>query len=96
MIVSGVFAPSGVQTVQIPMWCADNQSDIVWYTAIKEAEGIYSAKMNVKNHAYHFGNYKINVYATMGNGIFSGVGGTSQMINAENYIYNRYISAVQH
>ena len=30
--------------------------------------------MNVKNHAYHFGNYKINVYATMGNGIFSGVG----------------------
>lgn len=95
VIVSGVFAPSGVQTVQIPMWCADNQSDIVWYTAIKEAEGIYSAKMNVKNHAYHFGNYKINVYATMGNGIFSGVGGTSQMINAENYIYNRYISATQ-
>lgn len=95
VIVSGVLAPSGVQTVQIPMWCADNQSDIVWYTAIKEAEGIYSAKMNVKNHAYHFGNYKINVYATMGNGIFSGVGGTSQMINAENYIYNRYISATQ-
>ena len=93
--VSGVFAPSGVQTVQIPMWCADNQSDIVWYTAIKETEGIYSAIMNVKNHAYHFGNYKINVYATMGNGIFSGVGGTSQMINAENYIYNRYISATQ-
>ena len=51
--VSGVFAPSSVQTVQIPMWCADNQSDIVWYTAIKEAEGIYSAIMNVKNHAYH-------------------------------------------
>lgn len=93
--VSGVFAPSSVQTVQIPMWCADNQSDIVWYTAIKEAEGIYSAIMNVKNHAYHFGNYKINVYATMGNGIFSGVGGTSQIINAENYIYNRYVSGTQ-
>lgn len=93
--VSGVFAPSSVQTVQIPMWCADNQSDIVWYTAIKEAEGIYSAIMNVKNHAYHFGNYKINVYATMGNGIFSGVGATSQIINAENYIYNRYVSGTQ-
>ena len=42
MTVSGVFAPSSVQTVQIPMWCADNQSDIVWYTAIKEAENRFS------------------------------------------------------
>ncbi len=38
---------------------------------------------------------RINVYATMGNGIFSGVGGTSQIINAENYIYNRYVSGTQ-
>ena len=39
--VSGVFAPSSVQTVQIPMWCADNQSDIVWYTAIKRSRRLY-------------------------------------------------------
>lgn len=93
--VSGVIAPSGVQSVQIPMWCSGTQSDIVWYNAIKEKEGIYSAVMNVKNHAYHFGNYKINVYATMGNGIFTGIGGTTQTINANNYLYTRYVNTTQ-
>lgn len=90
--VSGMMAPSGIQSVQIPMWCSDNQSDIVWYKAVKEKEGVYTAIMDVKNHAYHFGKYKVDVYATMGNGIFSGVCGTTQIINAENYLYSKYVS----
>ena len=49
--ISGVMAPSGIEKIQIPTWCSDNQSDIVWYTAIKEAEGIYSATMDV-NEAF--------------------------------------------
>lgn len=93
--ISGVMAPSGIEKIQIPTWCSDNQSDIVWYTAIKEAEGIYSATMDVKKHSYHFGNYKMSVYATMGNGIFTGVCAGSQTINPDNYLYSKYVSASQ-
>ena len=51
--------------------------------------------MDVKKHSYHFGNYKMSVYATMGNGIFTGVCAGSQTINPDNYLYSKYVSASQ-
>ena len=93
--VSGVTASSGIEKVQIPIWCSSNQSDIVWYTAIKTSEGTYTVNVNVSNHAHHFGTYKIHVYITMGNGIQTFSDSTSTTITALNYIYNVSISSTQ-
>lgn len=86
--VKGVFAPSGVDKVQIPMWCSSNQNDLKWYTALEVAEGEYTAVMDVKNHKYYFGTYQIHAYATMGNGIRNFMIKTTADIQPVNYIYN--------
>lgn len=93
--VSGVIAPSGVEKVQIPIWCANDQSDIVWYTATKTSEGVYTVTAKVLNHGHHFGTYKVHVYVTMGNGIQALVGSTSASIQAINYVYNISLSSTQ-
>ena len=86
--VSGLMAPSGIDTVQIPMWCSSNQNDLKWYTATKVSEGVYTATMNVLNHKYYFGTYNVHVYATMGNGVRTFVTSTTADIQPKNYIYN--------
>lgn len=94
--ISGVWAAAGIQKVEMPMWCYDDQSDIAWYTALKTSDGIYTATMDVKNHRHHFGDYKIHVYVTMGNGIRVCVSSsTVQNISPSNYLYNEYISDTQ-
>lgn len=86
--VSGVIAPSGVESVQVPVWCSSNQNDIVWYTAMKDSAGNYTVNVNVKNHQCHFGTYTVDAYVTMGNGIRTGVGRASAEILAKNYVYS--------
>ncbi len=93
--MSGVFAPSGISRVQIPMWCADDQSDICWYDAWQVGEGMYAVEMNVANHQFHFGDYKVNAYLTMGNGIRVYAGSTVANISPSNYIYSQSISSTQ-
>ena len=93
--VSGVMASSGVEKVQIPVWCADNQSDIVWYTATKISEGVYTVTAKVSNHAHHFGTYKVHVYVTMGNGIRAFTCSDTATIQALNYVYTRSLSSTR-
>lgn len=85
---TGITSISGIKRVQIPIWCSDNQSDIVWYDAVRTAEGTYTVNVNVAKHGHHFGNYKIHVYVTSGNGIQSFVGGTTAKIEAVRHVYN--------
>lgn len=64
----------GITKVEVPVWCAENQSDIYWYTAQKQSDGSYKVKVNIANHKYSTGLYKIHSYTTMENGVraFSG------------------------
>ena len=82
VVVSGVKAPAGVADVQVPVWCAANQSDIKWYKAEKQKDGTYVANVSPTNHKSNSGLYKIHVYITAGNGTLSFVGSTSQMVEA--------------
>lgn len=84
--ISGIAAPSGVSKVEVPVWCAGDQSDIKWYIANKNADGTYSVDVEVKNHKNHFGTYQVHAYVTMGNGIRGLVGTTTASISAKNYI----------
>lgn len=93
--VTGVMAPSGIESVQIPIWSAKDQSDICWYTANKAAEGVYYTIMDVKNHKRNFGNFNIHVYATAGNGIFSYTGKTEIKFEPVNYLYSQAVGLYQ-
>lgn len=94
--VSGVTAVSGVNKVQIPVWCASNQSDIAWYTAGRISEGVYAANVRVADHAHHFGNYTAHVYVTANNGAQTCVGGATANISPLNYVYNMPINSTQY
>lgn len=94
--ITGLNAVSGIEKVEMPIWCNDNQNDILWYTASKVSDFDYTVMVNVKNHQYHFGDYKVHVYVTMGNGIRIGVSSnTVQNIGPSNYLYNEYVSDTQ-
>ena len=93
--INGVFAPSGVTKVEIPIWCEDNQSDVSWYTASKVGDSTYQVNVKVSNHKHHFGNYKVHVYVTMGNGVRKFAGESSTDIEPINYVYSSYISPTQ-
>ncbi len=69
VVINDINSPSGVEKVQVPVWCAEDQSDIKWYDAEKQDDGSYKAKVSIANHSYAIGNYRINVYLTAGNGI---------------------------
>ncbi|OJG24699.1 hypothetical protein RR47_GL002293 [Enterococcus columbae DSM 7374 = ATCC 51263] len=51
-----------IQQVYLPIWHADDQSDIQWYAAKKENDGNYHASIDLAKHQYHRGNYHIHTY----------------------------------
>ena len=69
VVINSISSLSGVDNIQIPVWCADDQSDLVWYSADKQEDGSYKTKVSIANHNYSIGTYKIHAYLTAGNGI---------------------------
>lgn len=77
---------SSVTSVQIPVWSRSDQSDIYWYTAAKQSDGTYTAKVAISNHQYHFGTYQIHAYTTFSNGIQVNAGTAAYTFNPENVL----------
>lgn len=67
--IAQVSGSPGIKSVQVPVWCNDDQSDIYWYTAERQPDGTYAFTGNVKNHGYHSGDYKFDVYVDLDIGI---------------------------
>ncbi len=81
VIISDVVSPSGIEKIEVPVWCADNQNDIKWYIAEKQSDGrTYKTTVNMSNHKYAVGVYKVHTYITAGNGIVAFGGGASQNV----------------
>ena len=78
--INNIKSASGVEAVMVPVWCASDQSDLVWYQATKINSTTYKATVNIANHKKHTGTYKINVYLETGNGMQAGIGGCTQEI----------------
>ena len=70
IVISNIESKSGVSQVRVPVWCAEDQSDIRWYDATRQSDGSYRVTVNIKNHQNHTGEYKIHVYLYDGNGFF--------------------------
>ena len=79
-------ALSGIDKVEVPVWCDDNQNDIFWYTAQKTSENNYQVTVDITNHKYHYGDFKYHIYTTMGNGIRTNTYQSNYNFIVENYI----------
>ncbi len=79
--VSGINNLPKDASVIVPVWCADDQSDIVWYTAAKKGSS-YVAEGNISNHKYSVGEYKVDVYSRSSYMCF--MGGTTMNFAASN------------
>ena len=79
VFVENISSASGVDRVQIPVWSASDQSNIVWYDGQRQADGSYKTTVNIADHAYGTGTYKVHVYLTAGNGV-TGFTSTSQEV----------------
>lgn len=68
VVISDVYVISGVQNISVPVWSKSNQSDIVWYDAVKQEDGTYVAHIDVANHGCNFAEYTVHTYVTSKNG----------------------------
>ncbi|MBQ1315935.1 MAG: GBS Bsp-like repeat-containing protein [Lachnospiraceae bacterium] len=55
--------------VYFPVWASDDQSDLKWYAAARNAEGRYEAAVNIADHGGNQGYYRIHCYAKLSNGM---------------------------
>lgn len=67
---------NGIQSVQIAVWTAEDQSDLQWISMEKTAEGVYTTNVNVMSFGFREGEYQIHAYVVDGNGEQSILGTT--------------------
>ena len=80
VIISDVYSPKGVRTVQVPIWSEkDGQDDIRWYEATRQDNGTYTVNVQATNHKNSTGLYNI-----LNDGTQVGVGGTTTTLEFRN------------
>ena len=81
VIISDVYSPKGVRTVQLPIWSEkDGQDDIRWYEATRQTDGNYKVTVQVADHKYSTGIYNVHLYYIQNDGSQIGVGGTQTKV----------------
>lgn len=87
--VTDLFVPMGIQKVSIPVWTeANGQDDIRWYTATRQANGNYQARIYIADHRYQKGRYHVHAYIQSTNGQQIGVGTQSFDMKFDGLQYN--------
>ena len=85
VIISDVYSPKGVRTVQVPIWSEkDGQDDIRWYEATRQSNGTYTVNVQAINHKNSTGLYNIHLYYILNDGSQVGVGGTTTTLEFRN------------
>ena len=85
VIISDVYSPKGVRTVQVPTWSdKDGQDDIRWYEASRQANGDYKISVKASDHKNSTGKYFVHLYYIQNDGTRIGVGGTSTEVEFRN------------
>lgn len=79
--IENIESLSGISGIRVPVWSKSDQSDLHWYTAQEQSDGIYLVQVNIKNHNYRYAKYYADVYAIAGNGIEKYLGGKQVTIN---------------
>ena len=85
VIISDVYSPKGVRTVQAPTWSdKDGQDDIRWYEATRQANGDYKISVKASDHKNSTGKYFVHLYYIQNDGTRIGVGGTTTDVEFRN------------
>ncbi|WP_411893051.1 GBS Bsp-like repeat-containing protein [Streptococcus salivarius] len=81
VVISDVYSPKGVRTVQVPIWSeTDGQDDIRWYEATRQTDGNYKVTVQVANHKNVTGLYNVHLYYIQNDGSQIGVEGTQTKV----------------
>ena len=81
VVISDVYSPKGVRTVQVPIWSeTDGQDDIRWYEATRQTDGNYKVTVQVANHKNVTGIYNVHLYFIQNDGSRISVGGTQTKV----------------
>ena len=99
VIISNVYSPKGVRTVQVPTWSEVNgQDDLTWYEATRQSDGTYKVSVKASDHKFSTGTHHVHLYYIQGDGSQVGVGGTTVQVENRNFVtrnqlYLKHISA---
>ncbi|MGT2929700.1 GBS Bsp-like repeat-containing protein [Streptococcus dentasini] len=72
--------PQYITAVKVPVWTNKNdQDDLIWYDAAKNADGSYTATVQLKNHNYETGSYTAHIYgvSALADSSMTGLGSTT-------------------
>lgn len=75
-----------IESLVVPTWCAEDQSDIKWYHAEAVDESTYKLTVDIRNHKNHSGTYHIHVYGNFENGLFSYIGKEDYFFDADGFL----------
>ena len=79
-----------IQEVVVPVWSVkDNQDDLQWLSAQKQADGSYKTHVSVSDHKNDHGEYLVHLYYKI-DGKLEGVGGTSTNVPAPSPATSRH------
>ena len=74
VIVSDVYSPKGVQSVQVPIWSdKDGQDDVIWYSGHRQSDGSYKVSVKATDHKNSTGRYHVHLYYVQADGTRVGV-----------------------
>ncbi|TCD46431.1 YSIRK-type signal peptide-containing protein [Streptococcus sp. X16XC17] len=72
--VTDLVDAKGIATVKIPVWTTNNQQDdLIWYTANKQADGSYTLSVESKRHKNELGGYNVHLYYQEKDGKLAGI-----------------------
>ena len=85
VVISDVFSPKGVQSVQVPVWSDQGgQDDLIWYSATRQSDGSYKASIKAENHKNSTGTYHVHLYYIQNDGSRIGVHSTTTQVEYHN------------
>ena len=85
VVISDVFSPKGVQSVQVPVWSDQGgQDDLIWYNATRQSDGSYKASIKAENHKNSIGTYHVHLYYIQNDGSRIGVHSTTTQVEYHN------------
>ena len=96
VIISNVYSPKGVRTVQVPTWSEVNgQDDLTWYEAIHQSDGTYKVSVKTSDHKFSTGTYHVHLYYVQNDNSQVGVGGTTVQVENRS-LTNRNQTTLKH
>ena len=85
VVISDVFSPKGVQSVQVPVWSDQGgQDDLIWYNATRQSDGSYKASIKAENHKDSTGTYHVHLYYIQNDGSRIGVHSATTQVEYHN------------